>query len=197
MTAESTTPLSPAREAEIRETHPGDWYAGPWVQDSVEPEGGDPGYWRVSHEESGTTLATLPDFAGPIALFLADAHDAVPELLAETDRLRADLADARSALDRVRFLHARDDDADYCVVCSNHGDIDWPCRTVAAIDNTPYHCSLHGSSCDGDLTQAHIMQPAGAEQGERPALDPRSFDRPGQRAAARMLNADDTEAGGR
>lgn len=122
------------------------------------------------------------------------------ELKIEVDRLRARVAEleaelvgARSSVDRVRALHeqlgGRGEDA-YCYVCSDHGDIDWPCATVAAIDDTPYRCSLHGSSCDQDPTQAHIMRPVVAERGERPLLDPRSFDRPGQRAAARMLNAD-------
>ena len=81
--------LSLEREQEIRESHPGAWYGGPWTQDQVDSDGSDPAYCRVVHHQSGTVLATLPDFAGGIALFLADAHDAVPELLAEVDRLRA------------------------------------------------------------------------------------------------------------
>ncbi|MEU1908442.1 hypothetical protein [Streptomyces hygroscopicus] len=86
--SEAPTALSPEREAEIRETHPGEWYEGPWAQDYVDSNGDEPAYCRVVHQESGTVLATLPDFAGPIALFIADAHDAVPELLAELDRIR-------------------------------------------------------------------------------------------------------------
>ncbi|MFP3986953.1 hypothetical protein U9R90_05500 [Streptomyces sp. E11-3] len=85
-----TEPLMPDREAEIRETHPGAWYDGPWVQGYVEAAGDEPAYCRVVHLESGTVLATLPDFAGDIALFIADAHDAVPELLAELDRARGE-----------------------------------------------------------------------------------------------------------
>lgn len=88
------TPMTPAREQEIRETHPGGWYDGPWTHDYVEGEGGEPDYWRVVHHESGTALATLPDWAGGIALFIADAHDAVPELLAEVNRLRKALSEA-------------------------------------------------------------------------------------------------------
>ncbi|MFJ7999050.1 hypothetical protein ACIQ7D_18145 [Streptomyces sp. NPDC096310] len=91
--------LSPEREQEIRETHPGTWYAGPWTQDYVDsnPDGTEPAYYRLVHHESGTTLATLPDFAGDIALFIADAHEAVPELLAELDRTRAALRAALGA----------------------------------------------------------------------------------------------------
>lgn len=93
-TTPSTAPLSPEREAEIRETPLGDWYAGPWYSEYVEGQGGEPASYRVVHRESGTVLATLPDWAGPIALLLADAHDAVPELLAELDRVRAELKKA-------------------------------------------------------------------------------------------------------
>ncbi|MGY5127329.1 hypothetical protein [Streptomyces nigrescens] len=39
-----------------------------------------------------------------------------------------------AALDRVRALHEYIEDADYCDVCSNHGDIAWPCATIAALD---------------------------------------------------------------
>ncbi|OKJ24320.1 hypothetical protein AMK23_26130 [Streptomyces sp. CB02130] len=89
--------MTPDREQEIRETHPGGWYDGPWTQEYVEADGDSPAYNRVVHKESGTTLATLPDFAGGIALFIADAHDAVPELLAEVDRLRARVAELEAA----------------------------------------------------------------------------------------------------
>lgn len=41
---------------------------------------------------------------------------------------------AHEAIDRVRALHTRDEDADYCTVCSNHGDVQWPCATIAALD---------------------------------------------------------------
>lgn len=85
-----TNRLSREREQEIRETHPGSWYDGPWTQDYVEMEGDEPAYNKVVHHESGTVLATLPDFAGMIALFIADAHDAIPELLQELDAVRAE-----------------------------------------------------------------------------------------------------------
>ncbi|MFF4746845.1 hypothetical protein [Streptomyces sp. NPDC001268] len=110
--------LSPEREQEIRESHPGDWYAGEWRSEYVDDCGD--AYYRVIHVEgeSVTRLAMLPDWAGPIALFIADAHDAVPELLAEVDRLRAaynavserehDLINERDAvLQRVAELEAQ------------------------------------------------------------------------------------------
>lgn len=46
--------------------------------------------------------------------------------------LRAERAEA--TLTAVRALHERDPEADYCVVCSNHGDITWPCATIAVLD---------------------------------------------------------------
>ncbi|MFE7485485.1 hypothetical protein [Streptomyces sp. NPDC057552] len=98
------TPMTPDREQEIRETHPAGWYDGPWTHNYVEGEGGEPDYWRVVHHESGTTLATLPDWAGGLAAFIADAHDAVPELLAEVDRLRARAAELEDRPARTEVL---------------------------------------------------------------------------------------------
>lgn len=45
--------------------------------------------------------------------------------------------DANAALARVRALHERRVDAGgegYCYLCSDHGDISWPCKTVKAIE---------------------------------------------------------------
>ncbi|MFI5831011.1 hypothetical protein ACIA6C_27820 [Streptomyces sp. NPDC051578] len=75
------------RLAEIAESHPGDWYSGEWRTEYVEGRSDEPSCYVVKHQESGTVLAELPDWAGPIALFIADAHDAVPELVAEVRSL--------------------------------------------------------------------------------------------------------------
>lgn len=87
--------------------------------------------------------------------------------------------------DRVALGWYRGTGGTWCAVSEDEAE--WAGgRWVDEADAVPAsRCVLHGSSCDGDLEQAHIMQPA-----ERPVLDPKSFDRPGQRAAARMLNAD-------
>ncbi|NXY96402.1 hypothetical protein HYE82_18800 [Streptomyces sp. BR123] len=82
-------PLTPDRLAEIAESHPGSWYDGEWRSQYVDSTADEAGYCVVLHQESGQVLAELPDWAGPIALFIADAHDAVPALLAEVDRLSA------------------------------------------------------------------------------------------------------------
>ncbi len=105
---EGHAPLLPEREQEIRETHPGEWYDGPWTHGYVDSNGDEPAYCRVVHQESGTVLATLPDFAGPIALFIADAHDAVPELLAELDRVRAERDRYVAELERLNLEHWED-----------------------------------------------------------------------------------------
>ena len=116
--------LSPEREQEIRETHPGSWYDGPWTQGYVEAAGEDSSYCRVVHEESGTTLATLPDFAGPIALFIADAHDAIPELLAELSAVRAERDEARAQLPTVAEFVAKR--AEYITAINGcHNDADY------------------------------------------------------------------------
>jgi hypothetical protein len=75
------------RLAEIESVQLGEWYAGEWRTEYVEGDGDEPAYYRVKSAE-GQTLATLPDWAGPIATLLADAHESVPELLAEVTRQR-------------------------------------------------------------------------------------------------------------
>lgn len=88
--------LSSERLTEIVESHPGDWYSGEWRSQDVDSTDDEVGHYVVKHQASGTVLAELPDWAGPIALFIADAHDAVPELVAEIRRLRAEVAELRA-----------------------------------------------------------------------------------------------------
>lgn len=50
---------------------------------------------------------------------------------------QADKTQAEASIVRVRALHERMEgygDFDYCDVCSNHGDIRWPCATIRAIE---------------------------------------------------------------
>lgn len=94
------TPLTDEELNEITESHPGDWYSGEWRSEYVEATGDDESecaYYKLFHVASGAVLAELPDWAGPIALFMADAHDSVPALLAEVRRLRAQLDAEKSA----------------------------------------------------------------------------------------------------
>ncbi|MGW6454987.1 hypothetical protein ACWF94_03530 [Streptomyces sp. NPDC055078] len=85
--------LSSERLQDIRECDLGDWYRGAWRIEGIDPDDpGEPAYCTVTHVESGTVLATLPDWAGLIAVAIAEWHEAVPELLAEVDRLRARIA---------------------------------------------------------------------------------------------------------
>lgn len=91
--------MSPERLAEIARMQLGDWYAGPWTQDPA----GVTGVCRVYHEESDTVLAELPDWAGSIALWMADAHDAVPALLAEVERRGARIAELERAAVEGRY----------------------------------------------------------------------------------------------
>src|SRR5690242_14711646 len=50
------------------------------------------------------------------------------------------LAEQRDGAQRVRTLHERRDSeagtGAYCDLCSNHGDITWPCATIRALDGT-------------------------------------------------------------
>jgi len=39
---------------------------------------------------------------------------------------------------RIRMVHRKiklTDNSWYCDLCSNHGDIQWPCRTIQAMEN--------------------------------------------------------------
>lgn len=68
-------------------------HLGPnWTQDYIEGTDGEPDYYRVA-TSTGTVIATVPDWAGSIALFLVEAHDYVPKLLAEITRLRKQVAE--------------------------------------------------------------------------------------------------------
>ncbi|MEW1754122.1 hypothetical protein [Streptomyces angustmyceticus] len=52
----------------------------------------------------------------------------------QVDSYDQELTGANSALDRVRALHQHNRDADYCDLCSNHGDVAWPCATLRALE---------------------------------------------------------------
>ncbi|WP_158717054.1 hypothetical protein [Streptomyces rimosus] len=78
-------PMTPEREALVRRRQLGTWLAGPWtICEATTPDGD---VWQVKH--GGQVLATLPDWAGNLALWIAEAHEDLPDLLAETGRLRA------------------------------------------------------------------------------------------------------------
>jgi hypothetical protein len=98
-----TEPLSNERLAEIRSTLLGCWYSGEW---RLRHPSGNTGPVQIIHSggQGDTVLAELPDFAADIAVFIADAHEAVPELLAEVDRLRAD--DPTSPPELVRWAES-------------------------------------------------------------------------------------------
>ncbi|MFF9097590.1 hypothetical protein ACF1AX_31265 [Streptomyces sp. NPDC014802] len=97
-----TEPLSPEREQEIRESIP-TVYGPPWT---VHPDWDD-GTWRVmyatDHPLAGL-VAVVPDYGSHLAEFIATARAAVPELLAEIDRLRSAAAapvDRAALRDRI------------------------------------------------------------------------------------------------
>ncbi|MFF7411563.1 hypothetical protein [Streptomyces lydicus] len=97
--ATSTTHmLTPKREQIIRQQQPGDWLAEPWMIREAATAEGD--VWQVTLE--GKVLATLPDWAGNLALWIAETHDDVPELLGEIDRLRARIAELTALLEQAQ-----------------------------------------------------------------------------------------------
>ncbi|MFE2497161.1 hypothetical protein [Streptomyces scopuliridis] len=98
-------PLTPKREAIIRQQQPGDWLSGAWMIRETQIDGID--VWQVLRGE--TVLATLPDWAGNLALWIAETHEDVPELLATLDGVRAErdaMAEQLAASEAKRTLLA-------------------------------------------------------------------------------------------
>ena len=81
----ASAPLTAQRYAEIRQGQPTEWLPKPWTIHQIEGDGETPGYWQVLHEE--TVIATLPDWAGNLALWMASAPDDIRDLLAEVERM--------------------------------------------------------------------------------------------------------------
>ncbi|MEV4970628.1 hypothetical protein [Streptomyces scopuliridis] len=88
-----SAPLTPQREAIIRQQQPGDWLSGAWTIREMQIDGTD--VWQVLND--GTVLATLPDWAGNLALWIAETHEDVPELLAMLGRSREDARAAHAS----------------------------------------------------------------------------------------------------
>lgn len=131
MTAADNTPvpLSPERLAEIRSTLLGDWLAGEWRCRSVD---GEPSREEVFLAADGQVLAVLPDWAGNggVGVFIADAHEAVPELLAELDRVRAERDQLAHELDGVSLAHWEDEqqvaEADFFQIGHTYTNSEFP-----------------------------------------------------------------------
>lgn len=83
-------PMSPQREAIVRRELAEATYGNTWHIRENTVEGTD--VWEVTHE--GTVLATLPGWAGNLAMEIADAPDNIRQLFALVDQLRAELAEA-------------------------------------------------------------------------------------------------------
>ena len=81
-------PMSPQREAIVRREMADTTYGSTWHIRENAVDGVD--VWEVTHE--GTVLATLPDWGGSLAMWIADARDDVPQLLALVTQLREQLA---------------------------------------------------------------------------------------------------------
>ncbi|MFD7661254.1 hypothetical protein [Streptomyces sp. NPDC059788] len=79
--------LPPQREAKIRASVPNDWFGPPWTAEYVEGDGKNRAHYQVKARNGGV-VATLPDWLQDLALFVADAPEAISELLAELDRVR-------------------------------------------------------------------------------------------------------------
>ena len=124
----TTTALSDSRLNEIRSVQPGCWYSGQWM---VRHPDGNTGRVEIVHTDSfgDTVIARMPDFLDDMAHFLVDARTAVPELLAEVERLRAQLAD---------YTHP----IAHCFSC--HHPAPWH---IGELGSTERACTQHACGC--------------------------------------------------
>ncbi|MFI5649927.1 hypothetical protein ACIA71_01740 [Streptomyces anulatus] len=103
------TPMTPDRLAEIRNRKLDEVTSGPWLL--ADDENGRPLVYAERVGGHGRTLALPLFLAGAAteadAQFVASARQAVPELLAEVDRLRGELSDATAELaENARAMNA-------------------------------------------------------------------------------------------
>jgi hypothetical protein len=91
---DTSTPLTDEQLAAVEQTLHEHLGSG-WTQEYVEGTADEPAYYRVA-TSAGTVVATVPDWAGSVALFLAEAQDYVPLLLGEIRRLKGALAEVAS-----------------------------------------------------------------------------------------------------
>jgi hypothetical protein len=130
---DTTTPLTDEQLAAVEQTLHEHLGSG-WTQEYVEGDGDEPAYYRVA-TAAGTVVATVPDWAGSVALFLAEAQDYVPQLLGEIRRLRAQ-----------QHMPSRDDAVAAWLKAERdrweqHRDIEWD-----ALDNLLDEYRLHADT---------------------------------------------------
>lgn len=87
--------------AEIKAADPGGWYSGPWTTQYVD---GEPSHYLV--KQGDIVIATLPDWAGPLALFIAVARTGTPFLLAELGEAQTKLASAERRVEELAAENA-------------------------------------------------------------------------------------------
>lgn len=87
-------------------------------------------------------LALMSDRAAPVI----SGHLAA--LLAEVDRLRAQVAKLESATGTARAMHRKHPDSEHC----QYDDMTWPCPTVTALGEAPEpdHSECIGPHLDPD-----------------------------------------------
>jgi hypothetical protein len=103
-------PMSPRREAIVRREMADTTYGGTWhIRENTVQE---TDVWEVTHE--GTVLATLPDWAGNLAMEIADAPDNIRQLFASVDQLRAELAEATI---KLAIAERRNEELASAIVC--------------------------------------------------------------------------------
>lgn len=106
------SPLTDGQLYAIRTALIGDYLGYGWTQEYMESVDSRAAYYRVSTKD-GTVVASMPDWAAGVALFLPEAHDALPALLAEVVKTRALLAAISAKVDMLPLFEDESKASDY------------------------------------------------------------------------------------
>ncbi|MFD7661304.1 hypothetical protein [Streptomyces sp. NPDC059788] len=109
---------------------------------------------QIAHSAPGDQRYTLLGISGALDRVAdeieqqQDDTERIEELEVTVEYLKRNIRRSRNQVDgydealnttnaaaaRVRALHVRNEVAGYCNLCAEHGDIGWPCATIAALD---------------------------------------------------------------
>ncbi|MFJ9112958.1 hypothetical protein [Streptomyces sp. NPDC102283] len=144
-------PMTPDREQEIR-TREQAATPGPWESDGAEIYGTLGGVLMVDLWVGETLDVEDQERSNADAAFMADARSAVPELLAEVDRLRAEIAE----LEAARTTAAAEVTRSYWLEHRRPGDTTWQRNTPGIGANWSWQSR---EKADQRLTEARDRWP--------------------------------------
>jgi hypothetical protein len=117
---------------------------GPWCADQWEIYQGEEYIPGVSPWLGETCDVARSERSRENAAFVAAARTDVPALLAETARLRAQVAELESALDTALAMHPKHVDSEHCQADGEP----WPCATRIALESPDTEPAQHPAAPD-------------------------------------------------